>query len=231
MSGHYYDQKIKYSTDDHVYSCHEYNLDIKSRTIYLFGETSYISHETESEPGVEYSMANRFIKNLNILQKTSTDPILIVMKTCGGDWVEGMAIYDAIISCPNKVSILAYGAARSMSSIILLAADRRVLTPHCKYMYHQGTFSFDGTVKQFETEMTELEECNEIMMGIYIEAMKKSPKSKFKRKSREFLKNYLMENMNKKEEVYLNAKQTIDHGFADEIYGITIPYCSNSLTA
>ena len=47
---------------------------------------------------MEYLMSSKFIKNLNILMRTNEDPILIHMKTCGGDWIEGMAIYEALLN-------------------------------------------------------------------------------------------------------------------------------------
>ena len=104
-----------YPLPDIVGDVHRYNLDLESNQIYLVGTEEYVSHEKDDEPGVEYSMANRFIKNRNLIANHNSDPILIHMKTCGGYWEEGMAIYDAIIACPNKVTILSYTHARSMS--------------------------------------------------------------------------------------------------------------------
>jgi ATP-dependent protease ClpP protease subunit len=161
-------------------------------------------------------MTNRFIRNLNILIRKSQDPILIHMKTNGGDWQEGMAIYDAIISCPNNVCILSYTHARSMSSIIFQAADKRVMMPHSMFMFHDGTMGYEGTSKQFLIEADELKKSLDIMLDIYIDSMKQS--GKMMKLGRDKIKAWLKNQMNKKEDVYLNAQQAIDHGFADEIF-------------
>ena len=142
---HKLDKKIKAKSDDHVWHVHEYDVDLQSNHIYLMGMESYAAGHEEAigEPGVEYSMANRFIRNLNICMRANPDkPVVIHMKTCGGDWTEGMAIYDAIKSCPMPVTILNYTHARSMSSLILQAANKRVMMPHSYFMYHDGTLGY-----------------------------------------------------------------------------------------
>jgi ATP-dependent protease ClpP protease subunit len=210
---------IKYNIQDHIYNIQEFNLDCKTNEIYLMGETSYAMSadpNEDNEPGVEYSMANRFIKNLNILTRISHKPILVHMKTIGGDWTEGMAIYDAIMMCPNYVTILNYASARSMSSLIFLAADKSVMLPHSTYMFHNGTFGVSGTVKQTMTEFEELEKSSEIMLDIYVERLKSKGRMKDWSKGR--IKNWLIKQMNKKEDVWLDAKEAVDIGFADEIF-------------
>lgn len=215
---HNIDRFFKYMTDDPIGLIHDKNIDIRANHIYLFGEEGYVLESGEGEePGVEWTMANRLIRNLNILMRKSDKPILIHMKTCGGFWSEGMAIYDAIKACPNKITILNYTHARSMSSLIFQAADKRVMFPHSNFMFHEGTMSANGTVKQYRTEGEQLELIGDQMIKIYIDAMKE--KGKMKRWSRDRIKEWLEDRMNKKEEVYLTAKQAVEHGFADEVFG------------
>ena len=207
---------IKYAGDHYLYDVHSYDIDVPANHIYLVGNDEYAGIE-DGEPGVEFSMANRFIRNLNILMRKSNDPILIHMKTCGGDWSEGMAIYDAIKTCPNHICILSYTHARSMSSIILQAADKRVMMPHSTFMFHDGTMAMAGTVKQYFTEADELKKSCEQMMKIYINSMK--AKGKMKNLTTQKIRNWLRSQMDKKEEVYLSAEQAVELGFADEIFG------------
>lgn len=218
---HSIDKLRKYLANDPVATVHDYNLDLTANHIYLVGEEIY-ANEDLTEPGVEYVMANRFIRNLNILMRKSHDPILIHMKTCGGLWEEGMAIYDAIAACPNPVTILSYTHARSMSSLILQAADKRVLMPHSTFMFHEGTMSMAGTVKQFRTEGRMLTKTGEVMLDIYVNAMKR--KGKFAKKSREAIREWLVEQMNLHEEVYLSAEEAVAYGFADEVFGLDGKY-------
>ena len=88
VRSHRRDKTVKYTSADPLYYIHNYNLDLNANQIYLMGNESYIG-AVEDEPGVEYSMANNLIKNLNILQRKGDQNILIHMKTCGGDWGEG----------------------------------------------------------------------------------------------------------------------------------------------
>jgi len=196
---------------------HDFDVDIDKRDIFLFGREELYADESEAEPGVDYRMANRFIKNLRILQAISADPILVHMKTCGGDWVEGIAIYQAIKSCPNYVAILNYTWARSMSSIILQAADYRAMMPYSVFMYHDGTISQAGTLKQFWTEAEQLKASSKLMMDIYLESCEDAPE--FKGMTRAQIRKKLRYQMDKKEEVYLTAEETVEHGFADVVFG------------
>ncbi len=202
------------NTYDSLYQVHEYNLDLKANHIYLVGEEN--AAVDEYEPGVEFYMANRFIKNLNMLRLKSSDPILIHMKTCGGDWAEGMAIFDAIKACPNHVTILSYTHARSMSSIILCAADNRVMMPHSTYMIHEGCHGFEGTHKQFQTEAAQGAISLDQMMKIYVDTLKLS--GNMKKWSRKRIEEFLKDQMDKKEEVYYTAEQAVKIGFADSVF-------------
>lgn len=209
---------MKYNPDD-IYNIHTYGIDSKSNNLFLFGESDYIvgvGSEDSMEPGVEYVMTNRFIKNLHILSSISDEPIVIHMKTCGGIWEEGMAIYDAISQCKNHVTIINYTHARSMSSIILQAADKRIMMPNSIFMFHGGTFSMEGTVKQAVTEIELLQESQRQMIDIYVESARNS--EKFKDKKDSYIKKCLKNHMDRKEDVYLSPSQAIEWGFADEIF-------------
>ena len=104
------DQKIRAKkTEDIVRTLHEFDVDLQSNHIYLMS-TEFYSFGAEdpiSEPGIDFTIANRFIRNLNLCMRVNHDKsILVHMKTCGGDWEEGMAIYDIIKSCPMPITIL-----------------------------------------------------------------------------------------------------------------------------
>lgn len=227
---HILEEKIQYKADDHVDQIHGNNLDMQANHLYLMGEATYASHEIDGvEPGVEFLMANRFIKNMNILmRKNPKTPILIHMKTKGGFWEEGMAIYDMIKACPVPVTILNYTHARSMSSLIFQAANKRVMMKNSYFLFHDGTLGVDGTVKQVESAVEFNKLSTEIMLDIYVEAMKR--KGKFSGKTREFIRKWLRDRMDKKEDVYLTAEQAVEYGLADEIFGGDGQYNWSELT-
>ena len=191
------DDVRRYPPQDVISYVHDYGLDVKKREIYLFGREEAVSRGDSGdiyEPGVDFMMANQFIKNLRLLQSIATDPILIHMKTCGGDWHEGMAIYDAIKACPNYIVILNYTHARSMSSLIFESADYRVMMPNSTFMFHEGTNAFDGTYKQWMSEVKQNLIYVDVMLDIYVDAMKN--KGKYKRRSRAWIKEWIQNQMN-----------------------------------
>jgi ATP-dependent Clp protease protease subunit len=96
-------------------------------------------------------MSERLIKALYLLQQKPEEPIRIILNSFGGCWYNGMAIYDAIRSCPAHVTIEVFGAAMSMGSIILQAADERVIHPNATIMVHDGYETRVGDIpKTFE---------------------------------------------------------------------------------
>lgn len=180
-------------------------------------EESYIASADEDglPAGVEFSMANKLIKNLNILMSNSEEPITVHMHTVGGNWSDGIAMYDAIKSCKCEISIINYSEARSMSSLIYLAADKRLIHKHGKFMFHLGTTFDGGTTTQFNTAYAESQKSTEQMLTIYIEHLYGGDYWKGKTKLQ--IKNWLMKQIRDKEDVYFSAEESIEIGFADEI--------------
>ena len=91
-----------------------------------------------------YRMATTFIKNIRLLDQIKNEPIIIHMDSLGGNWGDGMAIYDAIKISRSHVTILVYGQAESMSSIILQAANKRITMPNAYFMCHYGSSASAG---------------------------------------------------------------------------------------
>lgn len=206
------------SKKDGIAYIHDYNIDLPDNQIFLMGEEIIPDVEDHlGEPGVEYRMSNRLIRNLSLTMKANPDkPLLIHMKTAGGSWVEGMAIYDAIKSYPYPVIILSYTHARSMSSIILQAADKRVLMPNSYFMFHDGTDGFEGTQKSVRSYVDFGKRATNVMLGIYTDSM--FEKGLMKGAAPTKIHSWLRHRMDKHEEVYLTAQQAVDYGFADEIF-------------
>lgn len=203
---------------DVINDIHNYGIDVANRQIYLVGEEIYISGtgvDETAEAGVEFVMANRFMKNLNILTSNSSKPITIHMKTCGGHWTEGIAIYDMIKRCASNITIINYTHARSMSSLIFLAADKRLMMPHSTFMMHEGIIHTGGTVKQFRTEAIQNEKSMKQMIDIYVDHI--FNQSYWKGKSKVQISNWLIKQFREKEDVYFNAEEALEMGFATEI--------------
>ena len=184
---------------------HEYDVLFGDNTIYM---GSHGDDYGEGESGVDYAMAERLIKNLHILDKRiHDDGITIKMNNVGGDIYHGLAIYDAIITCQNKIRIIAYGHAMSMGSFILQAADERVMSPNARMMIHYGQGGVYGHMKDVYRHTEELKALDKIINSVYL--------SKIKEVKPRFTMKKLEETMNF--DWFLSPSDAIAHGLCDKI--------------
>jgi len=146
-----------------VNQVHNYDLNPFNREIYL--HSHYSGHDEES--GIEYRMATQFIKNLNLLDQDAEENILIHLHSPGGDWIHGMAIFDAILVARSSVNILAYGEVSSMSSVLLQAACKRVMMPSCEFMIHRGFLSLEGVATTVQSNAAWNKKTDMRMLRLY----------------------------------------------------------------
>ena len=152
----------------------EVNLDVDNRTLYM----GSIHNDIESgESGVDSSMAEYFIKGMHVLDSKNDKPITIIMNNPGGDWYHGMAIYDSIKHSKSHCTIKVYGHAMSMGSIILQAADHRVMMPNSRFMIHYGYDGRYGHSKIFERWADEGKRVNVQMENIYLDMIMEKEKN------------------------------------------------------
>ena len=219
-----FNRRITDYYNNEYYLCstvHDNWIDIKNRQIWIHGVGDIDPvYNDGQEPGVEYQMSNKVIKNLQLLLSFSRkDPVTVHLHCCGGMVEEGMAIYDTIKAMPYKTRIISYTHARSMSSVILQAGDERLLLPNSCFMYHDGELFVGGTQKQVYSFVDfNKRYYDKVIMDIYVDTLKNRGNSKFKNKSRKAIEEMLRDNMDKKEDVYLTSQEAVDWGFADGIF-------------
>jgi ATP-dependent Clp endopeptidase proteolytic subunit ClpP len=199
----------RYKTDD-IDKFFEYDISLPTRTIYM--GSVHVDME-EGESGTDASMAERVIKNLHVLETITTQaeqgekPITIIMNNIGGDEYHGLAIFDAIKLCRNHIDIKVFGHAMSMGSIILQAADRRVMSPNSRMMIHYGTWGYEGDAITSEKWSEEGKRFNTWMEDLYLSKLReKDPKFR-----RDRLKRMLTN------DTFFNAEEAVKIGLADEI--------------
>lgn len=203
--------------NDYIKDIHDYNIDINSRSIFL---NNYPSIVDDNNAGVDHKMVSNFIKNLRILDSTNNSPILIHMHSIGGYLYDGFAIYDAIVACKSYVTIIVYGQAESTSSIILQAADLRIMMPSAYFMLHFGSTSYSANYldvlkyTEFEKKFTNK------MIEIYSNCIEKSKffKETFASQTSKRARSYLLKKMHQGD-WYLDAEETVYYGFADGVLG------------
>jgi len=200
---------------------HTHNINIHTGELYLHSYTSY-GPDTVEEAGVEYKMATTLSKNLHIIeQQNKHKRILIHMHTIGGNWSDGMAIYDSISLFSLPVTILAYANAESMSSIILQAADTRVLMPSTNVMIHYGSGGVIGHVLSVITEAEFEKRITDKMLSIYAERCYYGDffQSSYKSLTVDKVKTYLTNKMKNVHDWWLSSEEAVYYGFADGILG------------
>lgn len=204
---------------DRLSDLHTYRVDRHTFTIYVGGDPTWEDyHDTGGEPGVEYRMADRFDINLSLLARLNPKrPILVQLASCGGNWTEGMQMFGAILACPNPVTVLATKWARSMSSIIPLAADRFVLRLPAQYMIHHGEMLYHGLAgEQAQTAFEEEQACRKMMLDIYVARLKEQ--GRYARRNPSFIRNLLEDRMRRKVDFWLKPGEAVSWGFADAIF-------------
>ena len=188
---------------DDIDKFHDYKLYVPTRTIYMGSELA----DDDGESGTDALMAERFIKNLTILDSLSNEAITVIMNNVGGDEYHGMAIYDAIRHCNSNVTIKVFGHAMSMGSVILQAADNRLMSPNSRQMVHYGTMEISGHAKTVQRVSREYSKLDKWMEKVYLERIKERHSS------------YTLEQLQAilDHDTFLTAKESVAMGLADEI--------------
>jgi ATP-dependent protease ClpP protease subunit len=200
---------------DLLYDLHNYGANLDTREIFLH---NYYTSGDDENPGVEYKMSNTFLKNLRALELKSDKPIIIHMQSVGGEWSDGMAIYDAVTMSKCHITMIAYGQAESMSSIIFQAADSRLITPNTYFMSHYGSSAVGGHYLNVQNWIKYEKYICDIMLDIYASQCVNGQYfvEKYGTGSTTKVKNYLNTKL-KSGDWYVNAEDAVYYGFADKV--------------
>lgn len=206
-------QKIL-NNENELYQLHNYNIDTKNREVFLH---SHI--ESEEESGVDYRSAINFEKNIRYLNSLSIEPILVHMHLPGGVWGDCMGIYDTIKVSKSKIIIIAYGSVESASSVILQAADLRILLPNTNVLIHYGSISVDNEHKAALSWVQWSEKESQKMIDIFTEKYILSEIAKSKNLKRLIAKKHIQSQLANKCDWILTAQEAVNYNFADGVLG------------
>lgn len=176
--------------------------------LYIPTRTIYIGPMDAEDVEVNAIMAERAIKNIHILDSKSDDPIDIILFSYGGDVTAGMAIYDAIRICRSFVTVKVFGCANSMGSIILQAADNRLMSRNSEMMIHYGEAGYASNhPKTIDNEHKRAKEYDVWMKNMYLAKIKEK-KPRFQMKQLDKLLNF---------DSYFTPEKAIEYGLVDSI--------------
>lgn len=193
-------------TRDDIDKFHDYSIYLPTRTLYM-GSENVSESDDFAESGCDAFMAERIIKNLHILDSMSAEPITVVMNNIGGDAYHCFAVYDAIKGCKSHITIKVVGHAMSAGSIILQAADERIMTPNSRQMIHYGSFDISGHAKTAQKWAKEGEKIDKWMEQMYL--------GRINEKNPDFKLATLQRRLD--HDTFLTAQESLDLGLADKV--------------
>ncbi len=194
------------ASHDDIERFHAYHLYVPTRTLYLGSEAG---DEGEGESGCDAIMARHAVKNLHILDTISDDNITILLNNLGGDKYHCFAIVDAIRACRSRVIIKVLGSAMSAGSLILQAADERVMLPNATQMIHYGTWGCVDHSRTVQKNAKESQRVDLWMEQYYWNRIKEKHPTFTLRKVKDLLDH----------DTFLTASQSVALGLADRIDG------------
>lgn len=201
--------------DGLLHNIHNHDINYLTREIYLHSHLDAY----EEEPGVEYRMATSFIKNVNFLESIEKSNILVHLHSIGGEWNDGMAIFNTIRATKSPTVILSYAQASSVSGIILQAADKRVLMPDCEFLIHHGSIALDNNSLAAKSAIEFNERICKRMLNIFAERAIVGPYFSGRGFTVKKVMNYLDNRIRNRSDWYLSAEEAVYYGFCDGILG------------
>ena len=165
--------------------------------------------------------ATHFLKNLRLLEAESKNPIVLHSFSLGGDWYDGMVIYDAIKYSACKFVIISYGIAASMASLIPQAVfpqGKRITMPNCDWMIHEGYTATQGTYRQVLSGAQWDTILRSRTYQMYTEPCMQTGEF-FKDKKQSQVKSYIKRKLESKEDWWMSSEDSIKYGFCDHIVG------------
>lgn len=144
-----------------------------------------------------------------LLYLESIDPgkeITFYLNSPGGSITSGMALYDTMKMISSPIKVVVMGMAASMGSILLCAGakGKRLIYPHSRVLIHQPLISgrMMGAAVDIHIQAQEMEKLRSELNSILAETSGQPMEKIEKDTDRDF---------------YMNAKEAIAYGLADEI--------------
>lgn len=95
---------------------------------------------------------------ISALARVTASAITVRINSPGGDYFDGIAIMNALLSHPATVTVQIDGLAASIASVIALAGDRVVMGPGTKQMVHNASTMVWGDANDLRSSATLLDE-------------------------------------------------------------------------
>ena len=101
------------------------------------------------------------------LKKVDASTLNVRLDTGGGSIFDGIAIYNALVDHPANVVMTVDSVAASMGSVILQAADERIMNRGAQLMIHNPWAAYGGTAEEFRDVADFLDGLRSTLVDIY----------------------------------------------------------------
>ena len=147
--------------------------------------------------------ATNRVLNYAVTNHTEPAPVYIHINSGGGSLFAGFAAMDIIERCPAPTVSIVEGRAASAATLMSVAANKRVITPHSFMLIHQLSSGMWGTYENFKDHRENIEREMDMIRNVYLEKTSLSKK----------MLNELL-----KRDLYFPPSKCIKMGLVDEIY-------------
>ena len=170
-----------------------------NRTLHLNGDVddSMLHHADDTL---------RYWERENDVDNKPPGRVEVVLDTHGGSVTDGLAIIDLIREYQNKgwtIDTRVMGTAFSMGAVILQAGATRSMSPHSTFMIHEISSMVWGKASDIKDRQAYMEKLEELTLNLLSERS-----------------NYTADEVRAiqdRKDVFMNAAETLEHGFVDEI--------------
>lgn len=139
----------------------------------IASEESKMAYWLSGDDCITYNDIQGFLNWIGTDNKVDVE-----IHSCGGNCIEGYAIYDALRASGKEISCTVVGTCASMATIILLAAplERRAMYQNARLLIHNPFIPELGkaTIETLNSALNSLNSEKEKMLNIYMERTGKS---------------------------------------------------------
>lgn len=136
------------------------------------------------------------------LRSIGNKAVTVEINSPGGNYFEGVAIYNLLRRHPQAIDVQILGIAASAASIIAMAGDTIAIAHNAEFMIHQAQGVFFGNADDMEEAIPVLRKLDNAMIDVYAARTGKSAGE-------------LLEMM--RAETYIGGAEAVAAGFADSV--------------
>jgi len=147
------------------------------------------------------------IKSVQAMNLKSSDTLRVRINSVGGDYFEGITLYNFFKGLKAKVNIVIDALAASAASLIAISGDTVDMPENTYIMIHAVSTGFWGNAEQFIQEAATLKKLQEGTIINYLE------------RTKDLTKNELIAMLyaNNGDGTWFSAQEAVDIGFADNV--------------